>query len=88
MDFHANRFWDDPKLREQEIVSDDFEDLVAAMEAAAMARPQLPRKRPDEPVDETAEESGSVAEEAAQPPPAALPGEDEWETVVEDRYGS
>jgi len=65
VDWWANRFWDDPKLREEEAVNPDFEAEVAAMEAEMLAR--------------QAQREAEAA--AAPPPDAGPADPGDWEDV-------
>jgi hypothetical protein len=83
VDFHANRFWDDPKLRQQEVVSDDFEAQVAAMEA--MIAEKAAAREAAANAEATAQQDrqeGIIASANGLPPP----GDDDWEVVAEDRF--
>lgn len=83
VDWHANRFWDDPKLRQEEVVNDSFEDMVKAMEAMNVEKLARPDSEPPPPRVERIE--GPLPEAIA---PEAMEGAmaDEWEDVVDDRY--
>lgn len=80
VDFHANRYWDDPKLKEQEVVSDthesdlaNFEKMAAVMSAANKARRKAKAEADAKARAEKA--AAEAAEEAKGADPAAGAGE-------------
>lgn len=79
LDFWAHAHLDNPKLRE-ESVTDDYEELLAAMEAEMAGEPEGEPK-PSEPEQPSAV---TVEHEVVSLDPGEVP--DDWETIADDRF--
>lgn len=82
VDFYAHRFWEDPKLEQEEVVSAGHEDMLAEMQRAnaekmAKAGPAKERLTPEQMMAKAVERARLLRERVAPPPPpkAAPPPE-------------
>ena len=83
-DYWAHRFWDDPKLKAEEVHDPDFEANLAAFTAMAEDR----KAGAGAPEDERGGEGGAEGGEGFPPQGSGpiAPTPDDWETVADDRW--